>query len=66
VGVVLGGSGAPHSGDSHGCGTLRHHDLLVNMTALSNMRLKLAAPVVGGRIAFVHRKVWRRSLGAIR
>jgi len=31
-----------------------------------NMRLKLAAPILGGRIAFVHRTVWRRSLGAIR
>ncbi len=30
------------------------------------MRLKLAAPVVGGRIAFVNLLVWRRSLGAIR
>jgi hypothetical protein len=33
---------------------------------LSNMRLKLAAPVLDGRIAFAHRTVWRRSLGAIR
>jgi len=31
-----------------------------------NTRLKLTAPVVWGRIAFVHRTVWRRSLGAIR
>jgi len=30
------------------------------------MRLKLAAPVVYSRIAFVHRTMWRRSLGAIR
>ena len=28
------------------------------------MRLKLTAPVVWGRIAFVQRTVWRRSLGA--
>ncbi len=28
---------------------------------LPNKRLKLAAPVVYGRIAFVHRTVWRRS-----
>ena len=32
----------------------------------SNTRLKLAAPVVYGRIAFVNVKMWRRSLGAIR
>jgi len=31
-----------------------------------NTRLKLSAPVLEGRIAFVHRTVWRRSLGAIR
>jgi len=31
-----------------------------------NTRLKLPAPVVYGRIAFVHRTVWRRSLGANR
>jgi len=30
------------------------------------MRLKLTAPVVCGRIAFVTLTVWRRSLGAIR
>jgi hypothetical protein len=30
------------------------------------MRLKLAAPVLEGRIAFVYRTVWRRSLRAIR
>jgi len=30
------------------------------------MRLKLAAPVIEGRIAFVNRTVWRRSLGAPR
>jgi len=30
------------------------------------MRLKLTAPVVCGRIAFVNRTLWRRSLGAIR
>jgi hypothetical protein len=34
--------------------------------ALPNMRLKLAAPVICGRIAFVNVKAWRRSLGAIR
>src|SRR2546425_86657 len=32
----------------------------------SNTRLKLPAPVVCGRIAFVNLRVWRRSLGAIR
>jgi len=30
------------------------------------MRLKLTAPVLEGRIAFVNRTVWRRSLSAIR
>jgi len=29
-------------------------------------RLKLTAPVVYGRIAFVNLRVWRRGLGAIR
>ncbi len=33
---------------------------------LPNMRLKLAVPVLEGRIAFVNRTVWRRSLGAVR
>ena len=33
---------------------------------LPNMRLKLAAPLIYGRIAFVHCTLWRRSLGAIR
>jgi len=33
---------------------------------LPNMRLKLAAPVVYGRMAFVNLLVWRRSLGAPR
>jgi len=33
---------------------------------LPNMRLKLPAPVLEGRIAFVHFTVWRRSLSAIR
>ncbi len=33
---------------------------------LPNMRLKLTAPVVYGRIAPVNVKVRRRSLGAIR
>ena len=36
------------------------------MSVLPNMRLKLTAPVLKGRIAFVHHAVWRRSLGAIR
>ncbi len=36
------------------------------VSALSNMRLKLTAPVVCGRIAFVNIPVRRRSLGAIR
>ncbi len=31
-----------------------------------NMRLKLTAPVLEGKIAFVTRTVWRRSLGAVR
>ena len=33
---------------------------------LPNTRVKLTAPVVYGRIAFVNVKVWRRSLGALR
>jgi hypothetical protein len=33
---------------------------------LSNTRVKLPAPVRGGRIAFVNRTVWRRSLRAFR
>jgi len=33
---------------------------------LPNKRLKLPAPVVCGRIAFVNMKARRRSLGAIR
>ncbi len=31
-----------------------------------NKRLKLTAPVIWGRIAFVKVKTWRRSLGAPR
>jgi hypothetical protein len=31
-----------------------------------NMRLKLTAPVVCGKLAFVNVKAWRRSLGAVR
>ena len=31
-----------------------------------NTRLKLTAPVVCGRLAFVNVKAWRRSLRAIR
>ena len=31
-----------------------------------NMRLKLTAPVVCGRIAFANVLMWRRSLGASR
>jgi hypothetical protein len=31
-----------------------------------NMRLKLTAPVICGRLAFVNVTVWRRSLGALR
>ena len=34
-------------------------------TAPPNMRLKLTAPVLEGRIAFVNRAVWRRSVSAI-
>ena len=33
---------------------------------LPNMCLKRTAPVLEGRIAFVTRKVWRRSFGASR
>jgi len=36
------------------------------ISALPNKRLKLSAPVVCGRIAFVNVKAWRRSLGASR
>ena len=36
------------------------------IAALPNLRLKLAAPVVYGRIAFVSISVRRRSLSAIR
>ena len=36
------------------------------MRLLSNKRLKLTAPVVCCRIAFVNVKAGRRSLGAIR
>ena len=38
----------------------------VVLTAPSKKRLKLAAPVVCGRIAFVNVPARRRSLGAIR
>jgi len=34
------------------------------LSGLLNTRLKLTAPVIGGRIAFVNVKTWRRSLGA--
>ena len=33
---------------------------------LPNKRLKLTAPVICGKIAFVNVKAWRRSLGALR
>jgi len=36
------------------------------MSVLSNVRLKLTAPVLEGRIALVNHTVWRRSLGAFR
>ncbi len=36
------------------------------VTMLPNKRLKLSAPVIWGRIAFVKTKTRRRSLGAIR
>ena len=49
----LSGSGASPAG--WGCGARQ-----------PNMRLKLTPPVVGGRIPFVNRSVWRRSLAAIR
>jgi hypothetical protein len=39
---------------------MREHD------GLPNMRLKLTAPVIYGRVAFVNVKAWRRSLGASR
>ncbi len=32
---------------------------------LPNTRLKLAAPVLEGRIAFANRTLWRRSVGAL-
>jgi len=38
----------------------------VGAALLPNKRLKLAAPVLEGTIAFVNRTVWRRSLGAFR
>ena len=40
--------------------------MMETLSVPPNIRLTLAAPVVCGRIAFVHRTVWRRSLGAIR
>ncbi len=49
----LSGSGASPAGG--GCGARQ-----------PNMRLKLTPPVVCGRIPFVNRSVWRRSLAAIR
>ena len=39
---------------------------MTSLAALPNMRLKLTAPVLGGRIAFVKSEARRRSLGAIR
>jgi len=36
------------------------------VNVLPNMRLKLAAPVVSGKLAFVNVLEWRRSLGAVR
>jgi hypothetical protein len=39
---------------------------LITFYALPNMRLKLAAPVLEGRIAFVILTARRRSLGASR
>jgi hypothetical protein len=39
---------------------------MIQRAWLPNTRLKLSAPVIYGRIAFVNRSVWRRSLGAIR
>jgi len=38
----------------------------VFLARVPNMRLKLSAPVLEGKIAFVQRTVWRRSLSAIR
>jgi len=39
---------------------------LVQVLGQPNQRLKLAAPVIYGRIAFVKEKARRRSLGAPR
>ncbi len=39
---------------------------LVSLRGQPNQRLKLTAPVICGRIAFVTVKARRRSLGAIR
>ncbi len=39
---------------------------LLTVRVQPNMRLKLTAPVVCGKIAFVNVLAWRRSLGAPR
>jgi hypothetical protein len=41
-------------------------EIVVSRTVQPNTRLKLTAPVIYGRIAFVNVKAWRRSLDAIR
>ena len=51
---------------SDGSAVLVWHDQLAGRRALPNTRLKLAAPVLEGRIAFVIRTARRRSLGAFR
>ena len=43
-----------------------HVQVCLSQGAAPNTRLKLTAPVLEGRIAFVHRTVWRHSLGAVR
>jgi len=43
-----------------------HQNLGDSMSAPSNKRLKLTAPVNCGKLAVVNVPVWRRSLGASR
>ncbi len=44
------------------------HPTILSIVAVRppNTRLKLAAPVVSGKLAFVNVLEWRRSLGAVR
>lgn len=62
-----------HGGPAHGlrCRQLPHcfgrfAQRLEDPAVRANLPLKLTAPIVCGRIAFVHRTVWRRSFGAFR